>query len=82
MGKRGPPKDPARERALEEGRSTYWSSTSRKCLRGHVSERYTSNKRCVECDREADPWELRAQGRSHKDLIRRGFPKRGAFQCA
>ena len=51
MGLRGPSKDPARERALEEGRSTYGSSTSRKCLRGHVSERYASNKRCVECER-------------------------------
>jgi hypothetical protein len=82
MGKRGPKMDPARERALEEGRSTYWSSTSRKCLRGHVSERYASNKRCVECDRELDPWEKRSQGRSHKELVQLGFPKRGGFACA
>lgn len=82
MGKRGPKMDPARARALEEGRSTYWSMTSRKCLRGHVSERYTSNKRCVECERESDPWERRIGGQSHKDLIRRGFPKRSAFECA
>jgi hypothetical protein len=82
MGKRGPPKDPARERALEEGRSTYWSSTSRKCLRGHVSERYASNKRCVECERESDPWRRRTGGRLHKDLIRQGFPKRSTFEWA
>jgi hypothetical protein len=82
MGKRGPKMDPARERSLEWGRSTYWSTTSRKCLRGHASERYASNKRCVECERESDPWERRAQGRSHKELIRMGFPKRGAFECA
>jgi hypothetical protein len=44
--------DPARARALDEGRSIYWSTTSRKCLRGHVSERYASNKLCVECERE------------------------------
>jgi hypothetical protein len=82
MGRRGPKMDPARIRALKEGRSTYWSSTSRKCLRGHVSERYASNKRCVECERESDPWERRSGGRSHKEIIRRGFPKRGAFVCA
>jgi hypothetical protein len=82
MGKRGPPKDPARERALEKGRSTYWSTMSRKCLRGHISERYTSNKRRVDCERESDPWERRTDGRSHKDLIGRGFPKRRAFECA
>jgi hypothetical protein len=74
--------DPARTRALEEGRSTYWSTVSRKCLRGLVSERYTSNKRCVECERKSDPWERRIGGRSHKEIIRRSFPKRRAFECA
>jgi hypothetical protein len=82
MGKRGPKMDQARARALEEGRSTYWSTTSRKCLRGHLSERYASNKRCVECERESDPWERRVSGRSHKEIVRRGFPKRGGFACA
>jgi hypothetical protein len=82
MGRRGPKMDPARARALEEGCSTYWSTTSRKCLRGHVTERYASNKRCVECERDADSWKRRACGRSHADLIRRGFPRRGAFECA
>jgi hypothetical protein len=61
MGRRGPKLAPTRGRALEEGRSTYWSSTSRKCLRGHVSERYTSNKRRVECERESNPLERRAR---------------------
>jgi hypothetical protein len=74
--------DPARERALEEGRSTYWSTTSRGCLRGHVSERYASNKRCVECERESDPWEKRVQGRSREELRAHGFPRRGGFECA
>ena len=76
MGLRGPSKDPARERALD----LLVVDVAK------VPARPRERALCVEqamCRmRASDPWEQRSQGRSHEDLIRRGFPKRRAFECA
>ena len=43
-------REPAREKAIAEGRSTYF--TERACIRGHVAERYVSDNSCVLCRKE------------------------------
>ena len=49
-----------REQAREGGRKRYF--TGEPCKNGHVSERYTCDRKCVECDRSRG--EPRAGGHS------------------
>ena len=41
-----------RQTALKRGKSRYF--TNKRCKFGHISERYVSNRRCIQCERERD----------------------------
>lgn len=58
-------KSPARHAAKQAGEKTYF--TGEPCVRGHVSARQTTTRKCIECRREED----RAWYHNNKDEARR-----------
>ena len=58
----------SRKEAKEQGLKRYF--TGKPCKRGHVSERATQNKGCLECDRERKRAWREANPEKHKEIKR------------
>lgn len=52
MAGKGTPMHPERRKAMDEGRTRYF--TGEPCKYGHIAERMTSTKSCIVCKRERD----------------------------
>ena len=62
----------SRKTALEEKLSRYF--TGKPCKRGHIAERYTKNRACVECSKIAEKkYSQTENGKQKRCLKQRGY---------